>query len=178
MNLLIKGKNMEVPESAKEYVTKRVSKFDRHLSDIGDLKVELSEESTRSKENHYVVEMTLDCKGTYLRGEERGANIFNAVDEAAEMMDRQILRYKDRLQGRRKRSYSTREVPIEESEEEVEMVRFKRFPVKPMGLDEAVEQMELLGHDFFIFFNDANEKMNVLYRRNDGKYGVLDPEMD
>ena len=175
MNLIIKGKAMDVLENAGDYVAKRVAKFDRHLLGIGDLKVELSEENIRSQENHYVVEMTLDCKGTFLRGEERAANIFSAVDEVAEMMDRQILRYKDRLQGRRRRSFTTRDVPVEAEEPDTQQVRFKRFPVKPMSLDAAVEQMELLGHDFFILFNESNEKLNVLYCWKDGKYGVIEP---
>ncbi len=177
MNLVIRGKNIEVPEKAREYITKKVSKFDRHLRNITETKVELSEGQSRSQENHYVVEMTLDCQGTFLRGEERGADIFSAVDAAADMMTRQISRYKDRLQGRKRRLVASMGEQVTDQQQEGTLLRIKRFPVKAMSPDEAMEQMELLGHNFFVFFDDASGQLNVLYRRKGGTYGLIQPEV-
>jgi len=178
MNLVTKGKNIEVPENAKEYIAKKVSKFDRHLQNITETKVELSEEKTRSRENRYIVEMTLECRGTFLRGEERGADILSAVDAAAEMMDRQIKRYKERLDAGNKRRLAAKEELAAEPEEPSRVVRVKKFLARPMPVDEAIEQMELLGHDFFLFFNEDVDRLNLIYRRKDGDYGLLEPELD
>ncbi len=178
MNLVIKGKNMDVPENAKDYITKKVSRFDRHLQNITEAKVELAEEKTRSQDNHYVVEMTLDCRGTFLRGEERGADIFSAADAAADMMNRQIRRYKERLQGRKRHAAGSKEDPAIHRQQEGTLIKTKRFPVKPMSPEEAIEQMELLGHDFFVFFNQSNDQFNVFYRRKSGNYGLIEPGLD
>ncbi len=177
MNLVIRGKNIEVPEKAREYITKKVSKFDRHLRNITETKVEVSQVQPRSQENHYVVEMTLDCRGTFLRGEERGADIFSAVDAAADMMTRQISRYKERLQGRKRRLVASKGDLVADQQQEGTLLRIKRFPVKAMSPDEAMEQMELLGHNFFVFFDDASGQLNVLYRRKGGTYGLIQPEV-
>jgi putative sigma-54 modulation protein len=178
MNLVIRGKNIEVPEKAREYITKKVDKFGRHLRNITETKVEVSEERSRSPENHYVVEMTLDCGGTFLRGEERGADIFSAVDAAADMMARQISRYKERLQGRKRRLIISKgELDADQQEESI-LLKIKRFPVKAMSPEEAMEQMELLGHDFFVFFDDTSGQFNVLYRRKGGTYGLIQPDVD
>ena len=178
MNLVIRGKNIEVHEKAREYISRKVDKFDRHLSNITETKVEISEERSRSQGNQYVVEMTLDCSGTFLRGEERGGDIFAAVDAATGMMTRQISRYKERLQGRKHRLIASKDELVADQEQEGTLLRIKRFPVKAMSPDEAMEQMELLGHDFFVFFNDASGQFNVLYRRKGGTYGLIQPDVD
>ncbi|MCL0088985.1 ribosome-associated translation inhibitor RaiA [Dehalococcoidia bacterium] len=178
MNLVIRGKNIEVPEKSREYIARKVDKFDRHLSNITETKVEISEERSRSQGNQYVVEMTLDCRGTFLRGEERGADIFSAVDAATNMMTRQISRYKERLQGRKRRLVASKGELVADQQQEGTLLRIKRFPVKAMSPDEAMEQMELLGHDFFVFFDDASGRFNVLYRRKGGTYGLIQPDVD
>lgn len=178
MNLVIRGKNIAVPENAQGYIAKKTSKFDRHLSNINETKVEISEGRSRSGERHYVVEMTIDCRGTFLRGEERGADIFSAVDAAADMMTRQISRYKERLQGRTRRLVASTDEGAAGLGEEDTLLRVKRFPVKAMSPDEAREQMDLLGHDFFVFFDDAGGRFNVLYRRKGGTYGLIEPTVD
>ncbi|MFO8010375.1 MAG: ribosome-associated translation inhibitor RaiA [Dehalococcoidia bacterium] len=186
MDLVIKGKNIDVPENAKAYIEKKAKKFDRHLQNISRAKVEVSEESTRSKENRYVVEVTIDSDGTFLRGEERGPDIFSAVDSVSGVIDRQIKRYKDRLQGRKRQRTALSKNPatIEgevvppEEEESTGMIKYKRFPIKPMSPDEAIEQMEFLSHDFYLFFNAENERYCVVYKRGEGRYGLLEPELD
>ncbi len=185
MGLLIKGKNIDVNEKTKDYIEKRVAKFDRHLSNIGETKVEVTEEKTKSKDSRYVVEITLDLQGTLLRSEERAGDIFSAVDLAVETMDRQILRYKGKLQGRKRRKSGTETVsaapePEPQTEEAPSpgLVKVKRFAIKPMSPEEAIDQMDLLGHDFYVFFNDRSEQVNVVYRRKGGGYGLIEPEMD
>jgi putative sigma-54 modulation protein len=176
MNLTIKGKNMDVPENAKAYIQKKIGRLDRHLNNITEAKVELSEEKTRSKENRYVVEVTLDCQGTLLRGEERAADVLTAIDNAHDIMNRQIRRYKDRLDARKKHRLSLGEALAVRSEQPESIVRVKRFLIKPMSIEEAIDQMELLGHDFFVFFNENDDRLNVLYRRKGSSYGLLEPE--
>ncbi len=186
MDLIIKGKNIDVPESAKEYIEKKAQKFDRHLQSISKAKVEVSEENTRSRENRYVIEVTVDADGTFLRGEERGPDIFSAIDAVASVMERQIRRYKQRLQGSKRRrtgiskpqdSVEPAEPIADDSEEEGKLIKFKRFTVEPMLPDEAIEQMELLGHSFFIFFNGDSERFAVVYKRARGDYGLIEPEL-
>lgn len=186
MALLIKGKNVDVNEKTKDYIEKRAAKFDRHLSNIAETKVEVTEEKTKSKDSRYVIEITLDLQGTLLRSEERAGDIFSAVDLAVETMDRQILRYKGRLQGRKRRKSGTQEAEAAVAEPEPSpdeapsggLVKVKRFAVKPMSPEEAIDQMDLLGHDFYVFFNDRSEQVNVVYRRKGGGYGLIEPEMD
>jgi len=187
MDLVIKGKNLDIPENAKDYIEKKAEKFDRHLESISKAKVEVSEEATRSRENRYVVEVTVDADGTFLRGEERGPDIFSAVDAVASVMERQIRRYKQRLRGKKRyrTGISKTPIPVEEvgpiiddNEDEGKLIKFKRFPVEPMPPDEAVDQMELLGHDFYIFFNADSERFAVVYKRGAGDYGLIEPELD
>lgn len=183
--LLIKGKNVDVNEKTKDYIEKRAAKFDRHLNNIAETKVEVTEEKTKSKDSRYVVEITLDLQGMLLRSEERAGDIFSAVDLAVETMDRQILRYKGRLQGRKRRKSGTEMAPLPpeaeplpEEEPSGGLVKVKRFAIKPMSPEEAIDQMDLLGHDFYVFFNDRSEQVNVVYRRKGGGYGLIEPEMD
>lgn len=186
MGLIIKGKNIEVTEKAKDYIEKRVDKFDRHLNNITETKVEISEEKTKSKDNRHIVEITIDLQGMLLRSEERAADMFSAVDIAVETMDRQVLRYKEKLQGRKRRKQSIdakaaakeADAPPEEEIEESRLIKVKRFGMKPMSPDEAIDQMELIGHDFYVFFNDRSEQANVVYRRKGSGYGLIEPEMD
>lgn len=183
MNLVIQGKNIEVPQSAKDYITKKVGKLDKHIQNITKTDVEVARQKSRSQDSQYIVEITVDCEGTLLRGEERGPDIFAAVDAAMDIMDRQIRRFKERVQTRREQRPSLPEVEKatldkEQEPSNVPGIRVKRFPIKPMSVDEAVEQMELLGHDFFLLFNAEEEQLNVLYRRKDGNYGLIKPEFD
>jgi putative sigma-54 modulation protein len=185
MDLVIKGKNLDIPENAKDYIEKKAQKFDRHLQSISNAKVEVSEEATRSRENRYVVEVTVDADGTFLRGEERGPDIFSAVDAVAAVMEKQIRRYKDKIQGKKRYRTGISKTPapaetaepFADDEEEGKLIKFKRFTVEPMLPDEAIDQMELLGHDFHIFFNADNERFAVVYKRKEGDYGLIEPEL-
>jgi putative sigma-54 modulation protein len=189
-NLDIQTKNLELTERMRDYTAKKVAKLDRFLDNIDDARVELRYEKTaRDVNQRYVAQITLYGNGgSYmLRSEERGASIFAAIDAMEDAIQRQTARYKGKRQDMRLRPAS-RALPeealalIEEEEAEGEeeagprIVRHKRFVLEPMDENEAVEQMALLGHDnFFVFYNVNTSSINVLYKRTDGTFGVIEP---
>jgi putative sigma-54 modulation protein len=182
MELIIKGKNLEVDASAQEYIEGKLGKLERHFPDIGEVKVELTREMTKSEDNRYVAQVTINSHGTLLRVEERASTINTSIDKVLDVLTRQIERFKDKLYRSKRRISPLRkelvnEPIIEEVEEESRIVKVKRFPVKPMTPEEAVDQMELLSHDFFIFFNPEINKFSVIYKRGDGYYGLIEPEL-
>lgn len=180
MQLIITGKNMEVSEPLKTYVERKLSKLTRYLPTIDEVHVELSVEKVKSNLHRQVVQVTMRSNGTILRAEERSADMLAAVDSVRDKLQRQLERFKRRPARKRQRARAAAaEVPAVPAEEEppARVVRTKRFSVTPMSEEEAIEQMELLGHDFFVFYNPSTASMNVVYRRKDGNYGVLQPEL-
>nr|MBC7245081.1 ribosome-associated translation inhibitor RaiA [Chloroflexota bacterium] len=178
MQLIIKGKNMEVSEALKKYVQKKIGKLDRYLPTIDEARVELSVEKAKSSQDRQVVQVTLRSNSTILRAEERSADMLAAIDAVRDKLQRQIKRYKERPMRMRERARAAAAQSTEGAEElPARIVRTKRFIVTPMDEEEAIEQMELLGHDFFVFYNPNTGSMNVLYRRKDGNYGLLQPEL-
>jgi putative sigma-54 modulation protein len=179
------GRNMEVTDRIQDYVTKKVSKLDRFLPDIEEARVDVSYvKSARSAADRQVAQITVRGKGFILRSEERGDDIFAAFDTALERMQRRIERYKGKHFRGRGDGRSAAEVVSEEVVEEESgelgpaIVRRKRFMLVPMDEMEAMEQMELLGHElFFVFYNANSNAINVLYRRRDGNYGLIEPEL-
>ena len=179
MDLQITGKNIHLAPEVHRYIERKLGRLNRHLPDIAESKIEISEEKTRSPQQHFVVQMTIDSRGTLLRSEERGKDLFTAIDRVAAIMNRQIERYKGKLHDRGRGNSLARSEFSEETEvapPSPRVVKVKRFAVKPMPVDEAVDQMELLGHDFFLFFNADSERLNVVYRRKNGDYGLIEPE--
>jgi putative sigma-54 modulation protein len=182
MDLTIKGKNVEVTDRLRNYVEKKIGKLDRYLPSISEAWVELSSEAAKAAQDRQVCQVTVRSNGTILRAEERSDDMFTSIDTVLDKMYRQIARYKGKRKNRWRGTSSImpEALPLEFDEEEVEeepaaIVRVKRFPITPMHTEEAVEQMELLGHDFFVFFNANEGEINVLYRRKDGDYGVIQP---
>jgi putative sigma-54 modulation protein len=182
MDLRITGKNMEVQADVRRYIERKLSRLGRHLPNIIEANVEIAEEKTKSPRQHFVAQVTIDSNGTLLRGEERGENLFTAIDKVAEIMDRQIEHYKGKLYRRGRGISPAKSGFVEETAEEAseelplgKVVRVKRFEIKPVTVDEAVAQMELLGHDFYIFYNADSEEINLLYRRKGGNYGLIEP---
>jgi putative sigma-54 modulation protein len=183
MELIVKGKNVEVTDRLREYVEQKIGKLDRYLPSISEAWVELSSEETKAAQDRQVCQVTVRSNGTILRAEERSDDMFSAIDTVLDKMYRQIARYKGKRKNRWRGAGAAMEpLPIaagEEIEEEASsIVRVKHFPMAPMNTEEAVEQMELLGHDFFVFFNAEEGRINVLYRRKGGNYGLLQPELD
>jgi putative sigma-54 modulation protein len=179
MQLTIQGKNIEVTDRLEEYIEKKVGKLDRYLPNITEARMELAVEGAKSAKDRQVAQLTVRGKGTLLRAEERTADMFTSIDAVVDKMYRQIVRYKGKRYGRGRGPGEVPPVETEEVEEEESprIVRTKRFQVAPMDEEEAVEQMELLGHDFFVFFNVNTNEVNVIYRRKDGNYGLIEPEL-
>lgn len=181
MELTIKGKGVEVTERLQNYVEKKIGKLDRYLPSISEAWVDLSVEGTKAAQDRQVCQVTVRANGTILRAEERSDDMFSAIDTVLDKMYRQIARYKGKRQNRWRGAGTVAEplpLELEEFEEEASsIVRYKRFQMTPMNPEEAVEQMELLGHDFFVFYNADEGEINVLYRRKDGDYGVIQPEL-
>lgn len=182
MDLSIKGKNVEVTDRLNDYVEQKIGKLDRYLPTISEVWVELSTEGARAAQDRQVCQVTVRANGTILRAEERSDDMFTSIDAVLDKMYRQIARYK----GKRKNRWRGAAVPMEPLPLEVEetfdeetsnIVRTKRFRMTPMNPDEAVEQMELLGHDFYVFYDPDEGQINVIYRRKDGDYGLLQPEL-
>jgi putative sigma-54 modulation protein len=181
------GRDFEVTERIKDYVTKKVTKLDRHLSMIDETRIELSHvKSARSAMDRYVAQLTVRGKGFLLRAEERADDIRTAIDTALEKLDRQVSRYKGKRFNNRGDGKSAAEVvdispeflAELEKEEPPVIVRRKKFDLIPMAEEEAIEQMKLLGHDnFFVFYNAKVGAVNVLYRRRDGTYGLIEPQV-
>ncbi len=181
MELQITGKNIQLAAEVRRYIERKLGRLNRHLPNITESKVEISEEKTKSPRQHFVVQMTIDSRGTLLRSEERGKDLFTAIDRAATTMNRQIEHYKGKLYDKGRGNSLARSEFKEETEAvppSPKVVKVKRFAVKPMSVSEAIGQMKLLGHDFFLFFNADGEQVNVVYRRKDGNYGLIEPEMD
>lgn len=179
----ITGRNMDVTDRLNEYVTKKVSKLDRYLNNIDEAQVDLAYiKSARNASDRQVAQITLRGKGFILRSEERADDIYAALDTALDKMQRRIERYKGKRNRGRGDGRSAAEVAPEPTTEEVTeapiIARRKRFPITPMDEFEAIEQMTLLGHEsFFVFYNVNSEAINILYRRRDGTYGLIEPEL-
>jgi putative sigma-54 modulation protein len=183
MKTEIFGKNLEVTDRITDYVEKKVAKLDRFLNDIDEVRVDLAfNKSARSASDRQVAQITLRGKGYTLRTEEGADDIFAAFDAATEKLHHQIERYKGkRHHGRGDGTPASQIFPepaLEEMEELPIIARRKQFTLIPMDEMEAIEQMALLGHEnFFIFFNANSSEINILYRRRDGTYGLIEPKV-
>lgn len=187
MELVMQSRNIDIDSGLKEYIHKKIGRLERFLPALTEAKVEVSYEETRAQNHRVVVQVTLNCNGTLLRGEKRASNVRAAVDAVAHLMDRRIADLKGRLyksQMSRKagRGASIRKAAAPTPEEVAEegllskVSRVKRFPIKPISVEEAISQMELLGHVFFLFLNEATGEFNVVYRRREGDYGIIEAE--
>ncbi|MBN1857251.1 MAG: ribosome-associated translation inhibitor RaiA [Dehalococcoidia bacterium] len=183
MELKVVVKNdVTVSPAIKDYATKRVGKMDRYLPSIAEGKIEISKEGARQPDQRFVVQVTLDSNGVLIRAQERGEDITTAVDKVVDALTTRISRYKGKHSDKGKSSVRTMEPLPETSETPVQEVRrvvkTKQFTLKPMALDEAIQQMELLGHDFFLFVNSESGKANLVYLRKDKHYGLIEPDME
>jgi len=180
--LKISARNMEVTDRIRKYINKKVEKLGRHFNDIDEIKVDLAfVKSARNSSDRNIAQITARGRGFILRAEERADEIFAAFDIALEKMQRQVERYKGKRQkGRIDKSNSVRFIsqPVvsEEDEEKQVIARRKEFELIPMSEEESLEQMKLLAHEnFFIFFNIDTNSINVLYKRRDGTFGIIEP---
>ncbi len=187
MELDIRGKKLQLSEAVEAYVTKKMGKLGHLLPSIVETKVEISKETARPPANRYVVQVTVKSNGTLIRAEEREMDVYAAIDAADDVLRKQIERFKGKYYLKSRRAARQRKALMAPAESGADIddtqekaldivVKAKRFPVKLMSVEEASVQMELLGHDFFIFLNADNTSFNVLYRRKDGDYGLIEPE--
>lgn len=172
------ARNLEVTDDLRAHVEKKLRKIEKHFAKGIPAQVVLTSERGRQ-----IVEITIPLDGMVVRGQEATNDIYAAVNLAVEKIERRIEKYRARFQRRKRegraqaRSVTVREVPAPAEEvEEPRVVKVKRFNIKPMTVDEAILQMNLLGHDFFVFMSSDTEQVNVLYRRKDGDYGLIEPE--
>ena len=178
------ARNMRLTDNTREYVEKKAAKLERYLQEIDEIRVELSHVKTaRSALDRQVAQITVRGKGFILRTEERADDVHAAFDTALDKMQRQIERYKGkhyrgRGDGRSAAEVAEEEWPVDDETGELLplIARRKKFELVPMSEAEAVEQMKLLGHDnFFVFFNAEQNSIQVLYRRRNGTYGLIEP---
>ncbi|PKL52066.1 MAG: ribosomal subunit interface protein [Nitrospira bacterium HGW-Nitrospira-1] len=172
MNILVNGRHLEVTPALKSYAEEKIKKFERYLSDITEAIITLSVEKYRHK-----AEVLLKANGMLIQAESVTGEIYSAIDEVAEKLDRQVKKYKEKLVSHRKGSVRNTEGAQETSSlpEGASIIKNKRFELKPMSSDEASLQMELLNKSFFVFTNDSSGDINVIYRRHDGNFGLIEP---
>lgn len=179
MKITITGRQVEVTQDFKNHIEKKLAKFDKYFRDDATAKVKVGK-----KPNLETVELTVVSQGTFFRSEQAEDTAMNALDLCTYSIERQIRKNKTRLEKRLRKDVfvkgSDAYVPspdlTDESDDENTVVREKAFKLKPMSTDEAIMQMNLLGHSFFVYVNDADGQVNVVYRRNDGRYGNIMPE--
>ncbi len=170
---------MEVSPEVRGYVERKIEKLTRHFPNIIESIVEINQEKTKSPRQHFMVRASVNGNGISLHSEERGEDLFQAIDRITSVLDRQLERQKGKLYKKGKgNSLARGEFKIEPAQPlRPEVVKTKRFAMKPMSVIEAAEQMEILGHSFFFFLNTDTNEFNVLYRRQDGNYGLIEPEL-
>lgn len=186
MLISVKGKNIEVTDALKTYIDKKLQKLDKHFHEIREAVVTLS-----VQRGLHIVEVQLEGDGILLRGEERrGTDMYGSVDQVVEKLETRVKKFKGKRAGRSldegpreketikdqvmEQAFTTSETEAATEEMPV-IVRTKRFAMKPMTPEEAAQQMELLHHDFFMFLNSETEDVNVVYKREDGNYGLIEP---
>jgi putative sigma-54 modulation protein len=190
MDVQIKAHTLKLTDELRQYIEKRVTKLDRVNERVVDAKFEIREEPHHLPPQRFVAQFTIQTRRAILRAEEKNAEVHAAVDLVTDKMARQIRRFHDRKVHRSRReainlgmlaANQSEEIAEPEPDEDVflngAIVRSKRFQVQPMDTAEAIEQLELLGHDFFIYHNLDTNQMNVVYRRKDGRFGLLQPEL-
>lgn len=193
MDVQIKAKNLKVNEDLRAFIQSRVNKLDRFISRGADAKLELNHERPRTGGERTIAQLTVAHRQTLLRAEEQHADPRRAIDMAVDTMMTQIRRYHSKRTDRSRRPSVAEFVALPElaaadlaeldaaidttdDGDGLEIVRRKRFALKPMTSGEAIDQLELLGHDFFVFRNAEENQINVVYRRKRGDYGLIQPE--
>ncbi|RME65451.1 MAG: ribosome-associated translation inhibitor RaiA [Nitrospirae bacterium] len=171
MNVVVHGRNLEVTPALKDYAEKRLSKFERILPTITEAVVNLTIEKHNDR-----AAVLLRAKGVMIQAESVTGEIYSSIDEVVEKLERQIKKYKGKLSSHRnKNKQSQGPVETEEPAFEPMIIKTKKFDMKPMSPEEAAMQMDLLDKDFFVFTNQNTGQINVIYRRKDGHFGLIEP---
>jgi ribosome hibernation promoting factor len=178
VKLQVKGRNLEVTDAIRSYAQEKLGKLDRQLHDPTRVELELMVERNPSIAENQIAEATIWTKGPILRARESSHDMKASIDQLVEKLERQVTRYREKRQrkGSRRDGVVANEPPGIPVEGEAVIVKSKQFAVKPMTAEEAVLQLELVGHDFFVFRNADSGDVNVVYRRRDGAYGLIEPQ--
>ena len=181
MDIKISAKNLTIDDDIRGYADKKITKLTRYLSNITTMHMELSEEKSKSRLSTYVVQVTLNINGFLLRGVQKDDNLKSAIDAVTDVMERLIEKYKKRYTVNKSNVHESIRTTKEENDIVAEVnrpvIRRKKFALKPMKVEQAIDQMDFLSHDFFLFINDEDDAVNVVYRRKDGNYGLIQPEI-
>ena len=178
MRLQVKGRNLEVSEQIRKYAEEKLGKLDKLVNDPTRVELELLVEKNPSIHDNHVAEATVWTKGPVLRARESSADMKASIDQLVSKLERQVKRYREkrRVAPRRHAPPPAEPSSLDLDEDAVAITKTKQFTVNPMTPDEAVLQLELVGHDFFVFRNADSNGINVVYRRRDGRYGLIEPQ--
>lgn len=176
MNIIVNGRHLEVTPALRSYAEDKLSRFDRYLHEISEAVVTLSIE----KKYRHKADVLLKVNGMLIQAESVTDEIYSAIDEVTEKLDRQVKKYKEKMVSHRKGGAKSATAAAGSPETTTEketgrIIKNKRFELKPMSPDEASMQMELLGKDFYVFINDMSSDINVIYTRQDGNFGLIEP---
>ena len=176
MKFIISGKNIDVTSNLRQTIINKLGKLERYFTPDTEIIVTLSVEKERQK-----IEVTIPVKGNLIRSEQVSSDMYVSIDLVEEVIERQLRKYKNKLVARHQSGDNFRQEFFEsedsdENEDEVKIVRTKRFGIKPMYPEDACVQMELLGHDFYVFCNAETDEVNVVYKRKNGTFGLIEPE--
>lgn len=175
MRIKITGRNIELTEGLKAAVEDKLNKLEKYFTSDTEVNVTLSVEKERQK-----VEVTIPMKGSYIRSEQVSSDMYVSIDLVEEIIERQIRRYRKKLIDKKQAAISFSQAFIEEEDEvqddEIQIVKTKKFAIKPAIPEEACLQMEMLGHNFYVFLNADTDQVNVVYKRKNGTYGLIEPE--
>ncbi|MBE5928714.1 MAG: ribosome-associated translation inhibitor RaiA [Lachnospiraceae bacterium] len=174
MKFIISGKNLDITDGLRAAVNEKIGKLERYFTEDTEIYVTLSTEKDRQK-----IEVTIPMKGSIIRAEQESSDMYVSIDLVEEIIERQLRKYKTKLIEKHQTAVNLNKSFIEEETdnlEEINIIRTKRFAVKPMDAEEACVQMELLGHDFFVFRNAFTDEVNVVYKRKNNTYGLIEPE--
>ena len=175
MRYIITGKNIEVTEGLKNAIYEKIGKLEKYFRPETEVRVTFSVQ----KKDKHKVEVTIPIKGTVIRAEEESTDMYVSIDLVEEIIERQIKKFKNKIIDSKQTSYGLSEAfatETPEEEEEIVITRTKKFPMKPMDPEEACIEMELTGHNFFVFRNSETEQVNVVYKRKGNTYGLIEPE--
>lgn len=174
MQYIISGRNIDVTEGLKSAIHEKIGKLERYFTPDTEVHVTLSVEKERQK-----IEITIPMKGNIVRAEQTSDDMYVSIDLVEEIIERQLRKYKNKIVDRQQAAASLSKAFLEEEiedDDEIKIIRSKRFAMKPMDPEEACVQMELLGHDFYVFRNAISDEVNVVYKRKDHTFGLIEPE--
>lgn len=174
MRIKITGRNIELTEGLKAAVGDKLNKLEKYFTPDTEVNVTLSVEKERQK-----VEVTIPMKGSYIRSEQVSSDMYVSIDLVEEVIERQLRKYKNKIVDKQQAAANFQKAYLDkdyEEDEEVKIIRTKKFGIKPMYPEDACVQMELLGHNFFVFYNAETEQVNVVYKRKGNTYGLIEPE--